>query len=294
MGIGGGATITYRIQVPFKVDDCVEIFSPPDPPVFLFDSSWNIAEIISTEKDFFRNERCKYAMDLPCVDSCINDLVYGNGNEKIKALKNLVCFYDTIDNTFSILHDQFKSMENERLKAYLARDLRFTQNFAAIPALIELAEDTCEYVRLEVGRSLAFIGEKEVSFELLAQLWEMGIFPINGDRFNYFTASMRNINTPKAIDFLELLTLDTNQYCALDASICLLQLGRRMEGLNGIEGVINTDDPTIFKAATRALHAYFPDSTLVETLQSNEETMNMEIVNFRNCIIKHYGGANEN
>jgi hypothetical protein len=51
--IGGGATITNRIKIPFIADDCVEIFTNTDPTVFLFDSSWNIGDMIKIENDFY-------------------------------------------------------------------------------------------------------------------------------------------------------------------------------------------------------------------------------------------------
>jgi len=291
--IGGGATVTCRIQTLHTKLDCHIMSSNFEPPLLLFDTTWELSDIITAEKEYYLNDKCLLLKEVPSVDSCINNLAIGNGKEKIKALQKLICFYDTIDTTFSVLHDQFNSMENERLKAYLARDLRFTQNSDAIPALLELAEDTCEYVRLEVGRSLALIGEKEVSYELLAQIWEMGIFPINCDRFYYFTGSMRNINTPEAIDFLVQLTLDTNQYCALDASICLMQAGKLREGLIGIRPILTTDDLRLFAPAARALYAYFPLDVLIPELRRVKPFANPEISDFINCIIYHYGGENE-
>jgi hypothetical protein len=205
-------------------------------------------------------------------------------------MQKMICFYDSIDTAFEILEVQFMSMKNERLKSYLARDIRKSKNPAAIPALIKLANDTCEYVRLEVGRSLARLGEKDVSYKLLYQIWQMGIYPINVDRFHYFTSGMRNINTPESVDFLINLAGDTNPYCALDASICLMQIGERDEGLKVIRGLIATDDPAIFKALSRALYKYYPTTVLTNLFQSMGNPKNMEIARFRECVLNKYGG----
>lgn len=295
MDVGGGRTITGRIHVPYKVDDCVEIFTNIKPPVFLFDSSWALKDMINTEKNYLFDSRCRRFEKVPEHDTWMNEITEIIDHGNVKALHKLICFHDDKDSAFLVLSTELPLMKNEMLRSYLARDLRLSNNLKAINALISIANDSCEYVRLEVGRSLALLGERTVSFDILKQIWQMKIYPINVDRFDYFTASMRNINTQEAVDFLIMLAADTNQYCALDASICLLQMGKSKEGLKGIRHALITDDPLIFKAATRALFAYFPTSVLVELLHDIEPSKEKEIANFRNCILLNYeGGFNEN
>jgi len=151
--------------------------------------------------------------------------------------------------------------------------------------LAEAANDSCEYVRLEVARSLAWLGEKTMSYNILMQIWQMQIPYINLDKFPYFTTSMRNIRTDEAIDFLKTHSIDTNMYFALDASICLLQLGKSDEGLKGMEYVLKTDDPVLFVGATRAINAYFSKELLFQLLNTYKNSDIKEISQFVDCVL---------
>lgn len=294
MDIGGGRTITSRIKVPYRVDDCEKVFKKVEPPIFIFDSSFSADNIVNTEKDYYRNERCKYLRSIPDYDTCLKKLLEGDDRELIKSVQNLICFYDGHDTIFDLIHERLKETKNERTKAFIARDLKLSNNPNAKSMLFEISQDTCEYVRLEVGRSLSWLGVKEESFKILKELWDMNVYPINLDRFDYFTSSMRNINTPAAEKFLLTLSEDTNQYCALDASICLMQIGKRDECVGAIKKLITTDDPIIFKSLSRALYKYYPTSFLIDLLENMVKPKNEDIVLFRRCILNKYGVKNEN
>jgi hypothetical protein len=282
---GEGRVFTSRTGGLFEDTNCKEVLEKTYEPNFVFDSTYSVEEIIKAERFFYLNENCKKYKTQPNINDCIASLVSDNDQNRLDAIRKLICFYDNNDSLFSVIKNQFPKIQNEITKARIAQYLSFSGNPDAIVVLSEAANDSCEYVRLEIGRSLAWLGEKTISYNILMQIWQMQILSINLDKFPYFTTSMRNIRTPEAIEFLVTHSIDTNLYFALDASICLLQLGNKEAGLLGIKYVFKTDDPVLFKSATRAIKAYFPRETVIQLLSNYKNSDIKEIAQFVDCIM---------
>jgi hypothetical protein len=282
---GDGRVFSSRTSGLFDVTNCKEVLEKTYEPNFVFDSNYSIDEIINRERVFYLNENCKKYKAQPDFEDCIASLVSDNDQNRLDAIRKLICFYDNNDSIFLVIRNQFPKIQNEITKARIAQYLSFSGNPDAIVVLSEAANDSCEYVRLEIGRSLAWLGEKTISYNILMQIWQMQILSINLDKFPYFTTSMRNIRTPEAIEFLDTHSIDANLYFALDASICLLQLRKIEEGLMGIKYVLKTDDPVLFKSATRAINAYFPKEVLFQLVSNYKNSDIKEISQFVNCIL---------
>lgn len=282
---GEGRVFTSRTGGLFDVMDCKEILEKTYEPNFVFDSNYSIDEIINRERVFCLNENCKKYKAQPDFEDCIASLVSDNDQNRLDAIRKLICFYDNNDSIFLVIKNQFPKIQNEITKVRIAQYLSFSGNPDAIVVLSEAANDSCEYVRLEIGRSLAWLGEKTISYSILMQIWQMQILPINLDKFPYFTTSMRNIRTPEAIEFLVAHSIDANLYFALDASICLLQLGKTEAGLLGIKYVLKTDDPVLFKSAARAINAYFPKEVLFQLISNYKNSDIKEISQFVYCVL---------
>jgi hypothetical protein len=154
--------------------------------------------------------------------------------------------------------------------------------------LKELSNDPCEYVLLEVARSLSYQGEKDISFRLFDSIWNLDNKYINLDKFNYFTGGMRNIHSDEAIAFLKKLSAHDNKYCALDASICLLQLKETDPGMDGVQNVLKEKELTLFMSGIRALMAYIPKQKLTDILSEYSNCEIREIREFVVCFLDEY------
>ena len=287
-GIGSGRVLTCRTGGLIYITDCEEVLKKTYEPNFVFDTTWSIEDIIKTERSFYLNENCKLYKVIPEYDSCIHELISGNQRDRLKSLRKLICFYDQNDSIFIVLRNLLPQIENEITKSFIARYLSQSKNTNAIRVLNKLAKDSCEFIRLEAGKSLSVLGEKIVSYNTLMQIWQMNKYPINVDRFPYFTTSMRNIGTPEAVKFLVTLSMDTNLYCTLDASICLLQLGKIEQGMSGIKYALTTDEPVLFKSAARVINAYFKREIFIQLLSNYKHSDVPEISQFVECILNTY------
>jgi hypothetical protein len=275
-----GKGFTYRTSVLIH-EKCSTKNSKPG---FLCDSSWTIDAIINNEKELLRDIYCKNrllkyskrkdtAINLQSSESDLLDRVIFelncNQNEKI-LLEN---------------KKRFLLSENEFIRAAFARQLRYQNSEEIIEILNQLANDPCEYVLLEVALSLSYQGEKEVSYMLFDSIWEMNNMYINLDKFHYFTGGMRNIHSVKAIAFLKKLAQHSNMYCAMDASICLLQIKERNSGIAGIKNVLKEENYGLFVSGIRALNAYIPNQQVVDILTAYSNCENRSINEYVYCFL---------
>jgi hypothetical protein len=164
---GEGRVLTRRTGGLSYVTDCEEVLKKTYEPNFVFDTSWSIEDIIKTERGFYLNENCKKYKVTPDFNDCVRELISVDDKKRLESIRKLICFYDNKDSTFIILKNQFPQIQNERTKALVARNLLYSKNPEAIMSLAEIANDSCEYVRLEVARSLSWLGEKTIGYNTL-------------------------------------------------------------------------------------------------------------------------------
>jgi hypothetical protein len=282
---GDGRVLTHRTTGTLFKEDCETVLNTTDAPPLFFDHTWPIDSVIQMERAYFLESFCKYCDTSLNYDDAMRALLADDILKRSNALRYLICYYDHSDSIFLLLKQQLPQIESERTKARIAKSLSYSNNPKAIAVLKTLAHEPCEFVLIEVGRSLSWLGEKEQSYKILDRVWQLQNEKINLDMFSYFTVGMRNINSPEAITFLVNLSQDKNMYCALDASICLLQLGEIGPGFSGLEYVLETDNPILFRSAARAIHNYFPFSKLKELMDDHIDSENAEISEFARCIL---------
>lgn len=276
----GGKGSTYRTSAWISEKDCTKK-SGPD---FICDSSWTIDAIINNEKELLRDSFCKNRL---LTYSQIKDTTTNLQSSESDFLNRVIFELNCNQNENILLENKnrFLLSENDFIRATFARQLRYQNSEEIIEILMQLANDPCEYVLIEVALSLSYQGEKEISYKLFDSIWNLNNMYINLDKFHYFTGGMRNIHSVKAIAFLKKLSQHSNMYCAMDASICLLQLKEINSGITGIKNVLKEENYGLFVSGIRALNAYIPNQHVVEILSAYRNCENKAINEYVNCFL---------
>lgn len=219
---------------------------------------------------------------------------------------------DSLSNCFSIIHDKTNTNRYKILyeifllkkdtlpfliSSFLIHDSssmirRNCADFLKYYSLDEVSEllktlsiDPCAYVRLESALSLSYLGEKNISYNVFCDIWKENDPYINLDHFPYFTVGMRNIGNEKAVEFLKTLTLGDNPYCAIDASICLLQLKKDNECINGIKNVFRKGNSRLFFNGALILFKYYPGEVVKRELDPFLNDSDKNVAKFSEFII---------
>ncbi|HPT72908.1 MAG TPA: HEAT repeat domain-containing protein [Candidatus Cloacimonadota bacterium] len=235
---------------------------------------WNEnAEIWISQKGFVQSDLLFIKNHRPLglriqhsADSNVYYFLHGEAQQRFVAFRELSS--QNPDTLASLILQTFQDEPSSRAKMNYARELKLITNPNSLKILISLTSDSCKFVRLEAALSLSYLNEKKVSFKTFQNLWNLNDEILNLDNFPSFTVGMRNIATPKSIKFLIRLTQQKNPYCCLDASICLLQLGKNADCLKGLDSVLTCDNEELFYNAGLLIKRYYPDSILRQKLVS--------------------------
>jgi hypothetical protein len=223
-----------------------------------------LQDFIQVDLQFFRNSKPEGYYPRCSVDSNIYYFMHGDSQKRRMVFHELS--YQNLDTLVFLINQTFLNETSSRMKIDYALKLKLTTNPKSIGSLISLSNDSCKYVRLEAALSLSYLNEKKVSFKTFQNLWNLNDEVLNLDHFQYFTVGMRNIATPEALQFLIELTKQKNPFCCLDASICLLQLGKTADCLTGLDSVLSCDNEMLFYNAGLVIKKYYSFSVLKKKL----------------------------
>ena len=237
-----------------------------------FSKKWNenadtwikLKDYKSSELQTIKDHQLHYFHPKHSLDSNIFYFIQGTKSQKGSALGDLTI--QNLDTLVYLIRGTLAETQSSYFKKRFANVLRYSEKPIAKEILVLLATDTCRYVRLEAALSLAILGETACSFNTFERLWNLNDKSINLDEFYYFTEGMRDIATSQSTDFLVVLSKHQNPFCRLDASICLLQLGKEADCLNGLETVLSCDNKNLFLNAAIVIKRFYPQSILEKEL----------------------------
>lgn len=222
-----------------------------------FNEKFYQEDIITKELNYYIN----YFKEFVKLDSLDRSLKkVKNENYILKGLYEVLLLKK--DTLLNVLDKNIDKWNSSYKKKQIAHILRYydINNIIVKKLIYMLAEDPCSYVRLEAARTLSYLGEKEKSFKLLKNLWHANERDIVLNNFEYFTVSLRNINNERSIKLLLKLAENNNPFCALDASICLLELGHfKRSKLQLISLAKNGESFLIYGNALLYLERFYPD-----------------------------------
>jgi hypothetical protein len=221
-------------------------------------------DFIQSDLQFIKNHRQLGLRMQHSADSNIFYFLHGDTQQRIVAFRELSS--QNPETLVSLILQTFRNEPSSRSKINYAKELKLIINPNSLKILLFLTSDSCKFVRLEAALSLSYLNEKKVSFTTFQNLWNQNDEIHILDNFPSFTVGMRNIATPKSIKFLIRLTQQKNPYCCLDASICLLQLGRNAACLKGLDSVLASDNEQLFYNAGLLIKRFYPDSVLRQKL----------------------------
>jgi len=219
---------------------------------------------VQSDLQFIKNHRPLGLHMQHSADSNIYYFLHGESQQRFVAFRELSS--QNPDTLASIILQTFRNEPSSRAKMNYARELKLIKNPNSLKILLSLTNDSCKFVRLEAALSLSYLNEKKVSFKTFQNLWNLNDQILNLDNFPSFTVGLRNIATPKSIKFLIRLSQQKNPYCCLDASICLLQLGKNADCLKGLDSVMACDNAELFYNAGLLIKRYYPDAVLRQKL----------------------------
>ena len=221
-------------------------------------------DFVKSDLQFIKNHRPLGLRMQHSADSNIYHFLYGDNQQRIGAFRELSS--QNPDTLVFLILQTFRNEPSSKSKVNYAKELKLITNPNSLKILLSLTSDSCKFVRLEAALSLSYLNEKKVCFKTFQNLWNLNDEILNLDNFPSFTVGMRNIATPKSIKFLIRLSQQKNPYCCLDASICLLQLGKNADCLKGLDSVLACDNEELFYNAGLLIKRYYPDSVLRQKL----------------------------
>ena len=164
-----------------------------------------------------------------------------------------------------------------------AETLKNLDAFDLKPTLIKALNNKNPYVRLECALTLAYLGEKEYSFNILKSIWNLNI----GQKSACHTG-FRNINTLKSVNFLRFAMNDTNSAVSLDAAIVMAQLKYYNEASSKIKEILHNKNYLIRIASMNALAYYIGGDNSYVLIKQMLNDNNLEVQQYCKAIMKKY------
>jgi hypothetical protein len=211
------------------------------------------------------NIKCLSEIDDDSLLSCFVQLRNKSNKDRVILFRHV--FRQKKDTIPELISASLVRDPSSYMRLACADYLKYYSLNEAFESLKVLAEDSCLFVKVEAARTLAYLGEKSISYVTFQDIWKVNNPLINLDKFYYFTEGMRNIGNEEAIAFLAELTTNDNPYCALDASICFLQLKRKDKCLIGIRGVLKKENSSLFYIGATVLFKYYSVDLIISELE---------------------------
>jgi len=245
-------------------------------------------DMIDFKKDEIRlylnsNIKCLSEIDEDSLLSCFDQLRNKSNKDRVILFRHI--FRQKKDTIPALISASLVRDPSSFMRLACADFLKYYSLDEAFESLKILAEDSCLFVKLEAARTLAYLGEKSISYITFQDIWKVNNPLINLDKFNYFTEGMRNIGNEEAIAFLAELVSNDNLYCALDASICFLQLKRKDECLKGIKNVLRKENPSLFYIGATVLFKYYSVDLITSELEPYLNDPNKNIAGYSEFLI---------
>lgn len=208
-------------------------------------------EAFSLKKDKELGQKLKaeswLQSEIPVKD-LIEKLNSNDTDERIKTAMLLGKIKDTIQ--ISALEKLLLNDNSCEVKSTCVKSLNRLNSYSSINTLISSLEDKCREVQMQSAITLAYINEKEKSFEKLLQIYSSG----NRREKLACNKAFREINNSEAVNFLITALKDSNDYVTVDAAIILAQLEYNKEAFPVLELLLRTNpNNSIKRAAMRGL-----------------------------------------
>ncbi len=220
-------------------------------------------EAFSLQKDKELGEKLKAESwiqpEIPVKD-LIEKLNSNDTDERIKTAMLLGKINDTVQ--ISALEKLLLSDNSCEVKYTCVKSLKNLDSNRSIDDLINALKDSCRELKMQSAIALAYLGEKEKSFETLLQVYS------NGDRREKLACNkaFRELNNSEAVNFLITAMKDSNEYVAVDAAIMLAQLEYDTEAFPVLENLLTANPNNSIKRAAMKGLAYIGDEKSLNLL----------------------------
>ena len=237
------------------------------------------------EKELVKQKHSQFAneFDLKKVKANFKS---SDAQERLNAVE--ISGYFPENNLIDDVENLLLTDKSSEVRQQCVQTLQMIGNKKAIPALVSALNDSDRTVQILSAVALAELGEKEKTSVAANALWNKGRkgAPIYSCHFMF-----RDLATEEAIDNLAHDLNNEDPYIAVDAAICLAQMGQSAKAFPFLQQALTNDDRYMRMAALRGL-AYIGDNASLGLIQTrindednlvSEQAMNI-LKNFNNNI----------
>jgi len=212
-------------------------------------------------KEMIKQERSK-VINQTNADKLRKGLKSSNMLERMHAVELMGFFPES--NLNNDVENLLLKDDSPEVRQKCAETLQLIGDKKSVPALVSALDDSDDGVVQLSALALASLGEKEKCSAAVRKIWKKGSkdTPYYSCHFIF-----RDLGTPEAIDNLVYDTNNEDPYVAVNAAICLAQMGQSGKAFSALKKALKDEDFYVRMAGLRGL-AYIGDAASMELIKA--------------------------
>jgi len=212
-------------------------------------------------KELIKQERSKF-LDQANVDNLKRGLKSSDMRERMHAVGIIGFFPES--NLNGDVENLLLKDDSPDVRRKCAETLQMIGDKKSIPALISALNDSDDGVIQLSALALASLGEKEKCSAAVRKIWKKGSkdTPYYSCHFIF-----RDLGTQEAIDNLVFDLNNEDPYVAVNAAICLAQMGQSGKAFPALKKALKNEDFYVRMAGLRGL-AYIGDAASLDLIKA--------------------------